>query len=378
MADEDGEKTPRKAYWRQLLLVLLPDQLVVAVAVYTLTGVVSPTMIDYVSHTYQPDQWALFPVLSTAIGMALVGPLNRYLVEYHSSSPSLQLEGGTKSLVRMVKDFRIASPIAGLDLTATTLVTIGLVNVGSATFTVIYSSAAAWTAVMSWYRGHPLSKAQVLGVFLVTSGLFINGLGHLYEDEARTEAGLLLFMLSCLALLLGTVLHSVVMVRIDEFTRESKQHALQVASAMGRLQVFALLMWNSLRIMWFGVRSSTGSGTSTSEGGGGGLMPLAALVWFLLLSINQSLHSLAFFNMIGRLGAVGSAVLKGFLALNTFGLAAALFCREGHSEQCLTPLKTTSMMFVFVGGVIYGVSTKKQTSSSSGIVVRKEDAVLPI
>jgi hypothetical protein len=304
---------------------LLPDQLFVAVAVYTLTGVISPTLIDYVSHTYRTDQWALLPVLSTAIGLALVVPFNRYI------DPNFQT---SSSSTRSIKDVRQATTVAGLDLTATTLVTIGLVNVGSATFTVIYSSAAAWTALMSWYRGHPLSRPQVMGVTLVTSGLFINGVGHVYEDETRTDAGLVLFGISCLALLLGTVLHSVVMVRIDEFTRESKYGAFEMASTMGRAEIIVLLVWNSLRIVWIGETPK--------------VLPLGAALWFFALSICQSLHSLAFFSMIGRLGAVGSAVLKGFLALNTFGLAAMLFCEKGHSEQCLTPLKTTSMMFVLL------------------------------
>jgi hypothetical protein len=349
--EEHNHKNRFISYWRQLAAILLPDSLIVAVFTYTLTGTVTPTLVDYVSHTYETDQWALLPVLSTAIGLALVQPLSRYFILDQNSLSSSSASSSNGDGVSRGVDYRQAGMIATLDLTATSLVTIGLVNVGSATFTVIYSSAAAWTALLSVYRGNLLSRAQIIGVTLVTSGLFVNGVGHVYEDEARSETGLLMFMLSCIALLLGTIFHSVVMVRIDEYTKESKLRALQVASSMGRVQIVILIVWNSLRL------GSSGSARMR------GVLPMGALVWFLLLSVNQSLHSLAFFHMIGRLGAVGSAVLKGFLALNTFGLAAALFCDRtgaGRSDSCLTPLKTFSMLMVCFGGIIYGIASKRR------------------
>jgi hypothetical protein len=347
LEDSGQDKSLRRSYLYQLLSVLLPDSLLVAIGIYTLTGVVSPTLVDYLSHTYDLDQYALFPVLSTAIGLALVVPLSKliYVAESIASTPSISVEDNRKSV-----------QVAGIDLVATSLVTIGLVNVGCATFTVIYSSAAAWTALMSWRSGNKLSSSQILGVFLVTFGLFINGVGHVFEDETRSEAGLIIFASSCLALLFGTILHSVVMVKIDEFTRESRSRALSMASRMGRWEIIALLLWNAFRLTIIGRHQSTPDR--------GHLSMVSALLWFALLSVNQSLHALAFFSMIGRLGAVGSAVLKGFLALNTFGLAAALFCEKGHSEQCLSPLKTISMLLVMFGGMIYGIASKRKTQQT--------------
>src|SRR4051812_23278026 len=85
--DSGQDKSFRRSYIYQLLSVLLPDSLIVAVAVYTLTGVVSPTLVDYLSHTYDLDQYALFPVMSTAIGLALVVPLSKLIFLNESIAP---------------------------------------------------------------------------------------------------------------------------------------------------------------------------------------------------------------------------------------------------------------------------------------------------
>ena len=174
----------------------------------------------------------------------------------------------------------------------------------------------------------------------VTTGLVLNGAGHAYEDATRADG--FRFALSCTALLVGTVCHSMVMILIDEHARESRQRALALASNLGRVEVTVLALWNTLRLLM---------GVAT-------MLPVDAYALFLVLAANGSLHSLAFFSMIGRLGAVGSAILKGFLALVVFGAAAALFCEKDHSEQCLSPLKTVSMAFVFAGGVVYGIAAK--------------------
>lgn len=108
---------------------------------------------------------------------------------------------------------------------------------------------------------------------------------------------------------------------------------------MGQIEFTILLLWNVLRKY----------NSSIWE------INLTAMAWYLILTTNHLLHSLAFFHMIGRLGAVGSAVLKGFLALATFGVAAMVFCSDENKNQCLTPLKTLSMVSVFAGGLIYGV-----------------------
>jgi len=174
----------------------------------------------------------------------------------------------------------------------------------------------------------------------------MNGAGHAYEDETRQDGTR--FVLSCLALLLGTVCHSLVMILIDESAKESRLRALSLASNLGRMEVLLLALWNLFRLVF----------------GFGSQLSLEAYSIYLLLTLNGSLHSLSFFSMIGRLGAVGSAVLKGFLALVVFGLAAALFCEKGHSEQCLSPLKTISMCFVFAGGLLFAMASRKQSGAS--------------
>jgi len=392
----------------------VPLDLLLWVFVYVATGTVSPTLVDYLSHTGGAgDTIMLVPVLCTALGMAMVGPFNTAVAKLvdqlatssSSSSTTLverqaaaALAGGadlpTPTSARSdaepsLREALVARwPLAALDLASTSLVTIGLVDVGSATYTVIYSSAVAWTALIYSSRGKKLARAQIVGIVCVTCGLVLNGLGHATEDDSRGEASLLVFLAACACLLVGTISHSFVMILIDEAsagasasasastststsagpssapdrpafsaaarpqTTDNRPHhgSLDVATHMGSSEVLMLLAWNALlRVL-----------------GAGRAPPLRALPLLAALAANQMLHAVALFSMIGRLGAVGSAVLKGFLALCVFGLAAALFCDSAHSEQCLTPLKSISMVFVFVGGVVFGYASRKASRHAAG------------
>lgn len=308
------------------------------IAVYSLTGILSPTLIDYMSRSFEIDKMLLLPVLCNSLGMALVTPLTRCMQLSSADSSSL--------LAKKTSDDADVIKVTLLDLTANSLVTVGLMNVGSATFTVIYSSSAAWTAILSWCMyGNPLSEFQIAGVSSVTMGLLLNGLGHAVEDGSRSSESTWIFTMSCLVLLLGTVLHSMVTVKMAEFSKDIQQRAYYLATRMGMLQAGILASYVVLRLMWMGQ--------------GHEAIPLALLPWLGLLCSFQSLHAVSFFGMLGRIGAVGSAVLKGFLALNTFGLAAAMFCDQSHSEQCMTPMKGLSMVLVMAGGILYAVASKQ-------------------
>ena len=368
--------TNARAFVRRAATALQTDvALALWVALYVVTGAVSPTLIDYLAHTGGTgDAAMLLPVLCTAAGMASVVPFTAAMqrlvvmsggsVASDAPAPSaLAGTGGGKTSPTLYHERKSQLPLsvaatataaasasaamwrlAVLDVVSTSLVTIGLLDVGSATYTVVYSSAVAWTALISSYRGKKLTRSQVVGVVCVTSGLVLNGLGHWIDDQARTEAGVVIFVSACVCLLIGTISHSFVMILIDESSHTAG--ALGVASSMGRCEVALLVTWN------FVLRSL----------GFGHLPPLKAMPMLGALVVNQMLHSVAFFSMIGRLGAVGSAVLKGFLALCVFGLAAALFCDGDHSEQCLSPLKSVSMLFVFVGGVVFGLASSSHAA----------------
>jgi hypothetical protein len=399
------------------------------ILLYLLTGIVNPTLVDFLAHhgLFQGVQrFMLLPVMCTAMGMSSVltleitihyiytryYPLLRRRCWWSKSIPvnNNNINNNNNNAFSPYNNLSISPPqnpttfvLAMLDLLSTSLVTLGLQVVGAATYTVIYSSAVAWTAIISSIRGKSLSRIQNLGCGLVTLGLIVNGIGHYQDDGSRSDANALAFIIACASLLLGTISHSLVMILIDEAVHDAEtslvgsssstsssttnpitllqeQQLLQlqqhnhklsssisspsslVASRMGSHQMIFLIGWNVVLYM-VGIASSP---------------PLGALPWLSLLTMNQALHAMAFFSMIRRLGAVGSAVLKGFLALCVFGIAAWLFCDDGHAEECLSPLKVLSMIVVFMGGIIYAIgsvntnknqknkSTSKSNSNSNG------------
>ncbi|KAH9253140.1 hypothetical protein BASA81_008822 [Batrachochytrium salamandrivorans] len=307
-----------------------------AIGLYAVTGIISPILIDYISQTTQMDVLSLGPVVANTFGMACM----------HLVTSRLRVRPGVNTTIN--KPWQASEiKLALMDLLSASLVTIGLVNVGATTFTVIYSSTVSWTALISWYRKTSVvTFHQAIGVLLVTVGLGANGYGHAKEDDSSGvgHQAWLEFVLTSGLLLLGTIVHAVVIIQMDEFSKarekdeDDQTTVIEFASRVGQIEFLVLVLWNVVRM---GL-------------GGWVTMDPQAVVWYVLLSGNHLLHSLAFFYMIGQLGAVGSAVLKGFLALATFGLAAMLFCSEANTKQCLTPIKSLSMLLVFGGGVIYG------------------------
>lgn len=309
-----------------------------AVAVYAVTGIVGPILVDYISQTTQMDVLSLGPVVANTFGMACM----------HLATSGLR--SGAKPRPWQASEVQLAL----MDLLSASLVTVGLVKVGATTFTVIYSSTVSWTALISWYRKTSVvTFRQAVGVLLVTVGLGVNGYGHAREDGGNGSDGgesWLEFVLMSGLLLLGTIVHAAVLIKMDEFSKarekddDDQTTVVEFASRVGQIEFTMLVVWNVVRL------GATGWGTLDPQ----------AVGWFALLSGNHLLHSLAFFHLIGQLGAVGSAVLKGFLALATFGLAAFFFCSEANAKQCLTPIKSLSMLLVFGGGVVYGACGKRK------------------
>lgn len=397
-------------------MTVIDVKLVLHILVYCVTGAIQPTLIDYVAHSHKTEAsespFTLFPVLATAIGMTMVYPIYEglvmrlYLFRRRCLGEGASRGGGEMLLMtrKPPSSILLSAPLffsrsdasstttstpsppppyrlAVLDLVSSSLVIVGLVYVGAATYTVIYSSAAAFTAVIGrrYFKMRALNGPQSLGIALVTLGLVVNGLAHALEDgggggeeeERAREFGISAFAFGAALLLVGTVLHSVVMLLIDVHARggktedsstersgkssaatvasgdhdENDTRSLRLASELGRIEVAILVAWNALR--WFLGYPSLFT------------LPLRSWIFYSVLTLNAALHVMAFFSFIGRLGAVGSSVLKGFLSLFVFGLAGYLFCERSHTEECLTPAKSASMLMVFAGGVVYSFASSK-------------------
>ena len=69
------------------------------------------------------------------------------------------------------------------DLTSGILITTGLLMLGGALYTVIYSSTTVWTALIARCSGEALSSGRWLGVLLVTAGMVLGALSN-FSDVA--------------------------------------------------------------------------------------------------------------------------------------------------------------------------------------------------
>ena len=75
-----------------------------------------------------------------------------------------------------------------------------------------------------------------------------------------------------------------------------------------------------------------------------------------LMLLVDSLHSAAFFLLMRRVGAVGSALLKGTQSVAVVLLSAAFSCPR-EEAQCLTPAKGASVGLVVGGTLLYAAAS---------------------
>lgn len=122
---------------------------------------------------------------------------------------------------------------------------------------------------------------------------------------------------------------------------------LLMCSHMGTLEACIAAAWIAAVMVWYSPQQvvlSQLAAHGTSIG--------SALALYVLLTVTNCLHALSFFLLIGRLGAVGSSVLKGLHAVLVFAFSATMYCGYQPS-QCATWLKTCAMLLVLAGTLVY-------------------------
>lgn len=256
--------------------------------------------------------------------------------------------------------------LAAVDLLSGVCITFGLLSVGGGTYVVIYSSVTAWTALLSWVvLRKPLSKRQVSAVALLCAGLALNTFSHAAPEDADTHAAgnhaehsaasSLQFAVGVVVLLAGSVLHSLMFVLSELLLQRAgpAYSSWTLCAEMGRIEAVALVCWNVLLVV-----------TSSVDAPASGVWE-----WLPLLALTacNAVHAASFFLLLGALGSVSSAMMKGAQMVAVWIVAAALFCDKEHS-QCFTPPKAASVAVVVVALVAYakapgGTARTKAVSS---------------
>jgi hypothetical protein len=338
-------------------------------ALYLATGVLQPLLVDGVRVCGAAGS-ALAPLLANTLGMAAVGALTTYLVtaapapgpQYAalSQSDAAGAAGAGAAASTVARRRRAVLAATAIDLVAGWLCAAALVQVGSGVYTVINSSTTAWTAVISWVLGKPLSTGQWAGIGLVSLGLLVHAVGVVgdsYGADSAAESRAL--ALGIATLLAGTVCHAGAYV-FNERTIARHISAFELCGSIGAIESALLVTYVvggvALRLL--------GGQTASEALVGGGLLEgelacaggqIAAL--YAALVTASALHALAFFSILGRIGAVATGVLKSMLSVSVFGLASSLFCGSGVGSaarnSCITPVKVAAIAVVLLGSLAY-------------------------
>ena len=114
------------------------------------------------------------------------------------------------------------------------------------------------------------------------------------------------------------------------------------------------------------ILSSVGMRGFQEEGTSADACPAPDLVkGFNFMLLVDVFHSAAFFLMLKQIGAVGSALLKGIQSVAVVILSAIFFCP--HEEaQCITTVKSISVILVLSGTFLYAAGSTGEDESSKG------------
>ena len=316
------------------------------VLLYVGTGILQPLIVDRLRMTQcLGRQTLLLPTLVKTAGMALVGLL----------STAAERDGFRRRLRNDRELRRFLLSVAAVDLSSGMLLTGGLFLTGAGTFVVLYNSTPAWTALLSkYFLGRSLATKQTVGVTLVCVGLIVNVVGTT-EQLSHSETAAAQAALGSLITLVGCVLHAAFFVLSDRSLRGKNNDAADAqipptlwSSCLGSVEMTVMSVYVAAGI---GTRGFQPEGTAPDA------CTLADLRTGLgLMLLVDALHSAAFFLLMRRVGAVGSALLKGTQSVAVVLLSAAFSCPR-EEAQCLTPAKGASVGLVVGGTLLYAAAS---------------------
>ncbi|GIQ79407.1 hypothetical protein KIPB_000052 [Kipferlia bialata] len=325
----------------------------ILIVTYITTGIIQPLLMDEIKIFGAASQWSFLYSLPHAIGMAFM--LLRPIKDKSFNT----------SLWDDLKEFKWPILLVSLvDVFASTIVIFGQLMVGSAMYTIIYSSVPVWAAIGSRVLvGRKLTQQQWLYIGTVVAGLGISGAGALNEPGDRMLAG-------CVVTLIGTILHSGIYFIAEAVLRRPDQRPLHPQRYCGLVGLFDVL-WLSLYVLIYTVPRWQELVTDPITEAGSHYTAIWLL--YLMLTVDDSVHSGSFYPMLGVVGSVSMAVFKTVASVGVFLGSALFFCSIDQTE-CLTGYKIASLVVVIIGVVGYSVKTDSiHRLATQAALARTED-----
>lgn len=333
------QRAPRAATPLWLLMVL-----------YVATALVQPTLTDEIRYSGGAGHvgWppTLLAMMANTLAMAT-------LMVFAGRS----LRGTLCARGKLDRtSLRLILLTTALDFVSGMLLTTGLLMLGSGLFVVIYSSTTAWTALWARCTGQKLSAGRWVGVLLVSGGMVVSASSNIAEASGDAQATANI-VVGCAVLLAGTVLHAAMFVQSELVIRQAGIDLLVLCASMGTIETALLLLWNVSLLAAIGPSLYV----SVAEDGALDSSPQHLLLLYAALTLVNAVHAWAFFNMLEKVGAVSSAVMKGLQLVLVSCFSFVFFCRY-QETQCFSVSKASGVAAVAVGLLVYARSTAPSRS----------------
>jgi len=309
---------------------------VLYVAIYIITGILAPIVLDVIRDEGGAEKLALLYPLPNSIGMALTAIFPCKDSHYNRAL----------SLLKYPREIVVMTLI---DVVATTTTLFGQLMVGSGLKNIIYSSITIWSAVGSLIlMKRRLTVWMWIGVVVVTVGLMLSGVGALTSFGTDKLIGMVI-------VLVGTILHSC-MYWVTEYFCITRMHPIHPRILAGYVGMFGLSTYAAY-IMLYTIPHWDSLFVEPVERAGGNYWHIALL--YLALTIMEWMHLYAQFTAVVSLGAVMVGVNKAASSAGVFVLSHLVFC-SSDPVQCIDVYKVVSLLLVLGGVVLYTLASGKQ------------------
>ena len=323
---------------------------VVLALIFCISGVLQPTIVEFLTLSGAFDKSTLLIVLPNYIGMSFA-IFSRYEVVHNT----LQFVVWRDMIL-----------LAIIDIVSQGLCLIGLVYAGSSIYIIIYSSTTIWAAIWSYFLlARQLICKQWSGIIIVVFGLSITAYDGKNSGSANSDNSNI--MIGIALILLGSSTHALTWVLIEKWTQQpNKSHTAAqndvvapelVSSLMG---LFGTIFYTAWQIVYTIPRWEELVLDPIAERDGNIWHILFA---YVLLAFMGYLHAVSFYHLLGHVGSVATGVMKGVQSVAVLVLSHKAFCDIEYS-QCFTIFKGCALVVVLSGVYIYMANTTKVTESS--------------
>ena len=321
---------------------------------YVTSGVLQPVLIDWLRlHHALGRRWMLLPTLANAVAMAATGLLARRMEWQHMKSQLLPFY--THKLGRLLL------LTAATDLCSGMLLAGGILWTGGSVYILLYNSVPVWTVVLSKIlltKTRPISLRQMMGVLLVTVGLVSTVLAS--PTTTTTTLTSTKLTQGSIMVLLGSLLQATMFILTESALHPSSTTSSSTilsarvwCSLVGSLESCFMTLWVTVGYVLWGFWEEDSITIVDKHAS-----PWIILGGFCALCAVNAIHAAAFFGLLQQIGAAGSSLLRGLQTVVVVLVSALFFCSPHEPAQCLTPLKSFSLVIVLIGMYTYSSSPR--------------------